>query len=231
MKRPRRRVAFLRRALSLAAVSVACAGCFALFDVEGYGPAIEADDGGGGADATLDARADVDAGFDAGDTRLVFLTREAFAGGTLSSNEGADELCELAARDAGLDASFMALIGDRNAPAATRVSADGGALVTVTGELVARSVTDLFASGPAVAIDVDPLGARVEVVADCFDGGTAVWTGAFLDGGEQTWGDCSNWASVSGVGIIGRPLTRAPDWLAACYRSCAESASLYCIER
>lgn len=222
-----------------ASVAIACGcatGCFAIFPLDAYGPG--AGDGGDSAETSVSdpdaSRPDAtrDASTLEGGS-IAFVTSERFAGRGVNGLEGADSRCAGIAREAGLDGSFKALLGDRQTDLKSRLRADAGRIVTRNGVLVAESLDDLLANGPRTPFVEDERGTAVQTGGGCNDG-RAAWTGALPDGGPGAT-DCNRWdgfptPSTDGTaGTIGS--TTAGLWLSACSRPCENAASLYCLQQ
>jgi len=223
----------------VAAIAVGCGcvtGCFAIFPLDAYGPG--AGDGGDppetsapDPDASRPDAAREASAIEGGS--IAFVTSERIAGRGVNGLEGADSRCAAIARDAGLDGSFKALLGDRQTDLGSRLRSDAGRIVTRNGVLVAESLDDLLANGPRTPFVEDERGTAVQTGGGCNDG-RAAWTGALPDGGAGA-SDCNRWdgfpaPSADGTaGTIGA--TGAGQWLSACSRPCENAASLYCLQQ
>lgn len=198
------------------ALLLAClvSGCFALFSLDGYGPPAEID--GGDADSVAPSR-------------TIFVTGDTF-NGSLGGLDGGDSKCQAAAADAGLDGSYRAWLSDGSENAADRMVA-GGPLRLANGVIVATTARELSVTGPLAPIVVDERGRTVDG-GGC-DGGLPVWTATSGDGGNIKSLDCARWGSsvATSNGLAGVAGGAGALWTAACVRTCAQSAALYCIEQ
>ncbi len=143
---------------------------------------------------------------------------------------GADNLCAAQATKYSLGGQWVAWISTSHADAADRLSAGPWNLVDNT-TLVASSLDDLLANGPAHAIDMFPDG-TTEVLGDY------VWTGSTHGGRLGGGADCSDWTSSAdggtdaGIGGSGNDLTSGPGilWTANGDQACSTIGVLYCFE-
>jgi hypothetical protein len=230
-------------------LAAASAGCFALFPLDGYGPAEAAVDATPGADSTADGAPLPDAARDASPpSRLIFVTSTEFvpAGAGWAGPSGADQLCIAAAVDAKLPnaGAFRAWVADvepdgsvgERIPSQLAALPDDRVLVDTTGEVVAGSVAELVDSGPRISIHATEDAA---VVADTPEAGKAstcptaiVWTGLSATG-QTAPGTCKLWTTNApavngGAGRIGKSPT---EWTEACNANCARSGRLYCVQQ
>ncbi|MBX3192483.1 MAG: hypothetical protein KF819_36165 [Labilithrix sp.] len=222
-----------RRLLLIALFGAFVTGCFALFDLDGYGTLPAAEDAGPDA---LDAAAKPDAVDAAPRPRIVFVTRERWSG-DLGGLDGGDARCQAVAADAGLAGAWTAWLSDGErldgGAGGTKVLLDGRPLRLPNGALVAAKATDLASRGPLAPIDVDQHGRPIEAGTGCDNGGVPVWTATLSDGGalENEDIDCGNWSRTFGAGVVGIVGGGDADWTVACTRPCAQAAALYCFER
>lgn len=233
--RQRKRRFVSSRLVAAAALGCGCAtGCFAIFPLDAYGPG--AGDGGEPAETSVTnpdaARPDAtgEASTAEGGS-IAFVTSERIAGRGINGLEGADSRCAAIARDAALDGSFKAILGDRGTDLKSRLRSDAGRIVTRNGVVLADSLDDLLANGPRAPFVEDERGTAVQTGGTCTDG-RAAWTGALPDGGASS-SDCTRWDGFTPndgtAGTIGA--TSSGQWLSACARPCENTASLYCLQQ
>ncbi len=225
------RVRTVRRSAAIALVLGGLSGCFALFDLDGYGPGPSEVDEAGAIDVVPDRR-DASAPDVRYEGSIAFVTSVPIGGRAFNGVANADVFCTFLASDAGLDASFRAFLGDRQTDPANRLVLDGGRIVTRQGQLVAESWSELLTTGPRVAIAETERGVVVVASGTCEDGG-AVWTGALPDGGRYPNDDCGRWGlgPTSGNGHAGALGKKGPEWASACDRPCTNPASLLCFQQ
>lgn len=213
--------------VAVAASALVC-GCFALFSLDDYGP--PAGDGGAN-DATSGDSGGSDASADAPlGKRLVFVTSERFTG-SIGGTNGADSRCNALAADAGIDASFVAWLGEGSTGPVTRLAQPSREIVMANGELVAANLGELTDGGPRVPIAVTETKQGLGNPPCAQD---RVWTNSLGNGRVPDGGvDCSSWSSVLGQGGSGRlGGTGADDWTTGCnQQNCDGQARLYCFQK
>ena len=229
----------------LAMLAATTAGCFALFGLDGYGPAAAPEEAGVGDGASGEA-APADAG---PPPKVVFVTSELFAidaaDGIAATVTSGHERCSELAKQAGLSGTFKAWLSTSEAAPSTEFAAlqpDGGdvhPLVTPRGVLVAASYAELADSGPRVAI------AETESRSLLTDGGARwgenpclppylVWTGTSSAGTQEpTHKNCADWRATgsSQSARVGRIEKHPTSWTDACELPCNQRARLYCFEQ
>lgn len=237
-----------RRILCLVTLSwSSLAGCFALFELDGYGPPREealADAAPPPADVSPEASEESFTG------KIVFVTSARFNGG-FGGGANADDLCQSAAEEAGLSGIFKAWLSGPSASPSTRFSApeDGGfgeRLVTPDRrKIIAPSIaalpwglftpiamTELGTTLPATTVTfmTDGDGQRT-----CSIEGEMVWTNTSPEGTRASSNDCNGWSVQSGAGMVGVILGEdagpTNDWTTACPQPCSLEAHLYCFEQ
>lgn len=227
------------------------AGCFALFNLDEYGPPRE----GAPADAgppPADASPEVDDEDTPLAGKMVFVTSARFTG-KLGGLANADAYCQSAAADAGLSGTFKAwLSGPPSGSPSTRFSSagetgDGGRLVTPDRRKVIAPSIAALPSGLLAPIAMTELGtmlpaSTVTFMTDqngqptCAIDGETVWTNTSPQGTRASGNDCAGWSANSGttgmVGII-LPEDAGPTnhWTMTCPQPCSLLSHLYCFEQ
>ncbi len=232
-----------RRGVAVAALAALASGCFALFELDGYGPAtvdVEMPDSMVLDAPSLDAEvADVAPR----PTKIVFVTSEVFAVGQGFSQDiaSAHSRCNVVAKRAGIEGEFKAWLSNSDADPASEFAAlknDGGdtnAFVTLSGTLIASSYAELADSGPRVAIDVTETKERAETAPeDVCQQPFVVWTATSSAGTRETsQGNCVDWRATSSSqnGGVGRIAAGPTAWTSACQIPCNQRAHLYCFQQ
>src|SRR5687768_1471707 len=99
-----RRRPSLRLVATLSLVAASLTGCFALFSLDGYGPAAPAEDA---SDATIDGLVEAGEAEASGPPRrIVFVTSTTHEGGSFGGLAGADAICAKAAAGAKLPGTY-----------------------------------------------------------------------------------------------------------------------------
>lgn len=251
---PRRRrsrsVRLAAGAASLAGLSAAASiGCFALFPLDGYGPAEVAAPPVPTADAAADVAAPPDAAPDADlPTRLIFVTSTEFvpAGAGWAGSVGADQLCVAAAAAAQLPKpeTFRAWIADaqpdgsvgEQIPLELASSDDDRVLVDTTGAVVAGSMAELLDGGPRISIHATEDAAIVADTPPAVKGTNCptaiVWTGLSANGLTAP-GTCRLWTTNEPTvnGGAGRIAKDRKEWTEACNANCTRAGRLYCVQQ
>ncbi|MEZ4383518.1 MAG: DUF4215 domain-containing protein [Nannocystaceae bacterium] len=161
--------------------------------------------------------------------RLVFITDDSFAPGSLMSLFGADNRCRKIAMDYGLSdfENFKAWLSDGADSPADRFFHAQGRYVMVTGEAVAESWADLTDGELLTGIDRTLSGEEKS--------GNAVWTATQPSG--EGWGDglhCENWTSSApeASGRFGVSGSTDAAWTDNGEPTiCVAAARLYCFEQ
>lgn len=157
--------------------------------------------------------------------RTVFVTSSAHTG-NLGGLDGADEICQSAAENAGLPGLYQAWLATSNADQPAARFDQRGSFELVDGTVLATSWTDLTDGTLADAIYLDENG------AETLD---AVWTNVWEDGsagGSLVDETCDGFTSASDANfsILGFSLETST-WSADDYGLCDQLASLYCFEQ
>lgn len=240
----------MQRALAvIAAFAGLTSGCFALFGLDGYGPAATAEEAGpeeaGPEDAARVETGPVDAG---PPPKVVFVTSELFAVGAADGIEinvaSGHDRCNELAKKAGLTGTFKAWLSADEASPSTEFAAlkpDGGdvfPLAMPNGALVAASYAELTDSGPRIAIAVTE---SKSTLTDASTGSGnqcnasfAVWTGTSSTGTrENERPNCFDWRATGSAqaGRAGRIAKHPTEWTTACDLPCNQRARLYCFEQ
>lgn len=227
MPRPSVSVAFV----AFGAPALVC-GCFALFSLDEYGPTGGApSDGGPEGDATSNAEGGDGGAADAARSpRLLFVTSARF-NGSMGGVSGADTRCNTAASAAGLDASFIAWVGQGTGGGpASRLSDPGRPIVYPDKTTAAGSLAELGATGPRMPIVVTETGTKLAAAA-CAD--DHVWTNARANGAVPDAGDdCDSWGNVLAGGGAGQLGGAHDEWTDGCgTKSCQADGHLYCFQK
>jgi hypothetical protein len=175
------------------------------------------------------------------DGRLVFLTDATFTPAELGGPAGADQICQTAAADAGLDApdKFRAWLSHAyQGPAELGVLAPDEPYALLSGLRVADHANQLLTTGPLRGITMTETGQTIH--------NTGVWTGVAPDGAAYNDDlDCDDWDSnaplLKGrVGNSGPDKDEDPDawqtwkaeghWTSETTKICSYSYRLYCFE-
>ena len=131
--------------------------------------------------------------------KLVFVTTGAFDG-NLGGLIGADEKCQEAADNAGLDGDFQAWLSDSNDTPTSRFETLAlGPYFMLDGRIVAENFADLLDGNLRQPIEITELGVQQSA--------NEVWTGTVEDGTASVF-NCTNWTSSSGAvfglrGLVG----------------------------
>jgi hypothetical protein len=78
-------------------------------------------------------------------------------------------------------------------------------------------------------IDRTEMGVVPEPGTAC--GFSPVWTGTLVTGAAFAGDTCSGWTDASGTATMGASTAKGGTWTDACQSSCANTASLYCVEQ
>ena len=217
-------------------------GCFALFELDGYGPAEPVDEAG-----AMDAAADAaDAARDAGPPpKVVFVTSQLFAiaeeNGITTDPAVAHGHCNALARDAGLTGEYKAWISKEGSSPSTEFEAltsDGGdryPLVTTNGMLIASSYAQLADSGPRAPIAVTETRQSLADAAaeEGCESPFVVWSATDGAGKHVEGRDCASWRTraTQAPGRVGRLVAAPEEWTSACDLPCSRMARLYCFQQ
>jgi hypothetical protein len=191
-------------------------------------------DGGVGDSSTLDAAI---TRCDAGSVSLrVFVTGQQFLASQVGSLVHADQLCQAAARAAGLCGRFVSWLSDDQSNALSRIAPTTAPFVLVDGvTVVAKGTAGLTSNALLHAIDLTEMNRPAPASPTaCADGRLAVWTGTEFTGVGQPGYNCHNWTSslASADGVVGFAQGKDGTWTYGCSgQICGGSASLYCIEQ
>jgi hypothetical protein len=173
--------------------------------------------------------------------RHVFVTSQAFVGGSLGGLTGADDACRTLATAAGLASSWAAWLSDDTTSPATRFPQDVGPYVLVDGTIVADNWADLTSGTLRHPIDLTETGTTPAFVATApCSGKFPVWTNTRPNGSEFTQGfDCGDWSDPMGLNVAlgDSGFSDFGSWTQSCssFRAvpliCTDTAGLYCFEQ
>ena len=151
----------------------------------------------------------------------IFTTRT-WHRGNLGGIAGADAECNAVASQAGLPATFRAIVSIDGDPVSERLSVNGP-VHNVLGELVAADADEFWSGSLRIQLNVD---ARGNTAAG------EVWTGSTPTGGSES-ANCGNWTvgMPSGDGVRGRAAQTDERWISAGPKQCNEQLRLYCLEQ
>ncbi len=155
----------------------------------------------------------------------IFVTSNSF-NGSLGGISGADDKCLLAARAAGLERTYRAILSTASSNAEERLNITGNVFVftdSETPQLVAPSGVALWGtrlSSLNGAINRDEFFNLSAV---------SVWTGTGIEGDFIAGNTCSDWSFNSGSGFTGRSDSISQDWVENIPANCSASNRLYCI--
>ena len=154
--------------------------------------------------------------------RYVFVTANTYPGDF--PQQTPDEICLMAAEDAGLSGLYRPIVSMTYEPAMQRIQGEGP-IYNRAGEMVVQSIEDLWITESQellAPIDVDQFGSPVS-------NNVQVWTGTTFDG-QTSPDNCYNWTSGSARGQVGITGTTIFRWLdSGNSYSCYYSYRLYCI--
>ena len=167
---------------------------------------------------------DLDPDPDPATPRRVFTTSQTFRGDDLAN---ADQHCNAAADEAGLDGFFVAWISTAQTDAIDRLPDDVGPYVLLDGyeTPIAQDKADLVDGSLSAAIHFDEWG-------NSLDSGTSdVWTGTFSNGTGSV-DNCLNWTVGTSAqdGTQGDLWATDNNWSSRLSPYCSTSARLYCFE-
>ena len=159
------------------------------------------------------------------DYRRVFVTAGDYDG-NLGGLEGADLNCAIEALEAELDGTWIAMLSSTTVHAADRL--DEAGYITVTDDLIATDLGDLFDGNIVAPIGIDPFGDPKP--AGNF--GDLVWTGSDGAGSFQGPTNCGNWqeATANIQARVGNYMQFDSDWIDSNTSFCNVPRALYCVE-
>jgi len=167
--------------------------------------------------------------------KIAFVSSKAFQG-DLGGLDGADQLCQDMASDAGLSGTFRAWLSDSTGSPSTRFTPSAEPYALYDGTQIAANWADLTDGALDVPIDITETGGTPPTGNWCGAGNAPVWShtttsGAYAGGGES----CNGWRTVTGEGRWGNAFAATSQWTAWCDGSsgntCGLSAPLYCFQQ
>jgi hypothetical protein len=164
------------------------------------------------------------------ETMTVFLTSSTHPGVGLGGLEGADDICQGLADDAGLEGTYKAWLSTDAESAADRLTHATVPYVLVDGPVIADNWGDLVDGSLLAPIDRDEAGSQLP--EESFDW---AWTATAADGTFYGY-DCGDWAdgTYSGYyGLAGYAHEVNSDWSQGAYSGfyCDGLWHLYCFEQ
>lgn len=193
----------------------------------------DSEDAGGARDRGTGTDEPVEAGVT---PKRVFFTRATFSGDLTSAAggvagdglDGADHLCEAAARNAGMSGQWRAWLSDYLHDARTRII-DVAPWYLVDGKTLVFPTKDALSLTPVHPIDRDEMGAEVDPETPDW-----VWTSTST-GGATTKVECDYWTQQTSEysGSVG-DLKSSANWTADTaipQIKCSMRAHLYCFEQ
>lgn len=229
---PRTRRHAARFAFAFASVATAL-GCVSIQDLGSHAPIAE----GGALDTTFPFDVNLGFPFDAGPSKLFFVTDRRYTGdlategGATTGLAGADNLCNREARAAGVDGVFKAWLSTPSENARNRI-APVGPWRLFDGRTVFAAAS--FGGHPEVFPTYTASGADL-----LFDKAPDVWTGTNEQGTLTATGNtCAGWTSAlpTDKGSFGSLNWSTGEWTDAIdlptnaseSRACSEKLRLYC---
>lgn len=167
-------------------------------------------------------------------TKSVFVTAETYLPGDIGGLTGADEICQLAASDAGISGNFKAWLSDSTASPATRFTRSTQPYQLPDGRVIATDWVDLTSGRIANNINGINVNQFGEVGWNLQFG---AWTGTHADGTakNESYSFCQDWTysgddepaamGVLNYGNLRGGWTEGPTW------GCSDAKSLYCFEQ
>ena len=166
---------------------------------------------------------------------IVFVSSQAYAGGSLGGLAGADAKCQSLAQAAGLAGTFKAWLSDSTTDAAARITHWPTPYVLADSTQVASNWTQLVSGSLASAISkteaagTPPSGSI---------GGNLVWTNTTSSGTKYSSTDCGDWKQANGTVSnfhFGDPTQNGGAWtlnMQGTYTGnfCSGTAPIYCIQ-
>jgi len=166
-------------------------------------------------------------GLEAGDTYRVLFVTSTTTNGNIGGMFGADVLVNQAAQSSGSkvrDLSFKAVLSSATTDAVDRFADDGVPIYNTRGELVASTVSELFA-GAGTTLDHQ---VWYDEFANQIAGGMLAWTGSQSDG-TATTRLCQGWSTSSNAfdANVGHADLVDDNWLSWGTLNCTNPARLY----
>ncbi|MBS1826486.1 MAG: DNRLRE domain-containing protein [Acidobacteria bacterium] len=158
--------------------------------------------------------------------KLIFATQSSFFG-NLGGLDGADNLCNSEAAQAGHTGVFKAWLSTATVSAASRMTQSNGPYARVDGVVVADNWADLTDGSLKSAIPVTQFG--VSRVLEPY-----TWTNTTVAGASAGGPDCNGWTATnaSGTPRVGTVTFGDQNWtLSQTTRPCAFPQRLYCVQQ
>jgi cysteine-rich repeat protein len=164
------------------------------------------------------------------DYRIVFVTSQAYGGGSLGGLAGADEYCKDAATMAGLTGNYLAWLSDGVQSPSSRFPKSDVPYKLRNGTHVAESWDDLVTGPLAHPIDVNQNGGGPPLTGNSQCGPMIAWTGT-SNAGAPLMLNCSGFASADAFGWIGSvPSTEQWSACPGVQPKCDSQGALYCFQ-
>jgi cysteine-rich repeat protein len=167
--------------------------------------------------------------------RVVFVSSQEYDG-NLGGLDGADDLCQGLADDAGLAGTFRAWLGDGDEGPADRFIRSPDAYVRTDGTMIAADWDDLVDGMIDAPISLtEAEGAPPTGNTTCNGGGeSTAWTNVNANGTTNT-AHCDGWTNAGGSGARwGYTTETSADWTDACSGVgpvCASVSPIYCFQQ
>jgi hypothetical protein len=168
--------------------------------------------------------------------QTVFVTSQAFVGGSLGGLTGADRICQKLASAAGIAGNFAAWLSDSTGSPADRFIKDVGPYRLLDGTLIANNWTELTSGTLRHPIDLTEMGTMPAFANTTPCSGFPVWSNTSPDGSELEQGsDCGDWSDPTASNAEwGDSQDTTLAWTRSCgllrpgSQACSDTAGLYC---
>ena len=164
--------------------------------------------------------------------KVVFVSGTSFVGTQIDGLEGADELCQQLADEAGLEGTFRAWLSDSTGTPASRMTFSTGDYRLVDDTLIAQGWQDLLDGELIHPIDVTEDGSPAPDTFICQGG--EVWSNTTADGQLQLIDQhCEGWGRAGFIGATGNHGAMDGGWTASSCTNvtCSSALPIYCFEQ
>jgi len=158
----------------------------------------------------------------------VFVTDAEWPSG--GGREGADQMCQKSAIDAGVPGNFVAWLSTSTVNAVDRVAQAGVLpILRLDAVTVVQSPAGLASGSLLAPINVNEYGVLLDLPGSCVV--EAVWTGTDANG-QSSGSHCEDWTlEMDGAGSLGQMTEINGDWThSGCQIACSAAMRLYCFE-
>jgi cysteine-rich repeat protein len=162
------------------------------------------------------------------DAHRVFVTSQRYTG-DFGGLAGADQICQMLARAAGLTGQYKAWLSDAEQSPAARFDLSPLPYVRTDGALIAAGWEDLIDSMINSPINVDEYG--VAIVTEGCQPENLAWTNTRFNGTVQGDLHCFNWQVGVVDGRAGELNALGTGWTNGCTVACTSQLHLYCFEQ